>query len=219
MSATMQLNRRRIQKSIAATKEQQKKKVFSQKQARAIKAISGQSSELQLKHFRYAGFTNPVSSTPLILSLIDVGVGDTDLLREGDQLTLKSIHLRGDFLRGDTYNIIRLIIFQWKGDSTPLAADVFEDTSSAGALLYCPIRKDTRQLLNCLRDDMYYVNSTQNENQLYKYYINKGFTRKIVYQGGTTIASNKIYLAAVSDSTVASHPNLAYYSNINFTSS
>lgn len=167
---------------------------------------------------KYWPFLNSTTIS-LVGSLLDVsGVtqGDTDVTRDGDQLTVKSMIINFSNTVADGSNYLRFIAFQWYPATTPTSADVILDTTQP---IISPYAHDTRYQYRILQDKLCYVD-TDDPNRLCMMKVTRGFkTRTIQYIGGGTTGTNKIYVFVFSDSGAAPHPAVAWSGKLNFVDS
>lgn len=184
---------------------------------KVIKQVANQSGEK--KYFTvYSGGPQTVDSIGVVTSISNIGQGDTDVTRDGDQVYLRSIELTWNAIVADTYNFLRLIIFQWMPASTPTVSDILIPATGNPEQNYqMPYNHDGRFNFRILYDRTLQVSQdTYQSRQVTKKYILKGFRHRIQYQAGTTDGNNKIYLLKISDSTAASHPTMMNVTKINF---
>jgi hypothetical protein len=154
-----------------------------------------------------------VDYTGNIYGLTDVPQGDLDTTRDGDSINLESIKLGIELICGDATNIVRFIMFRWKPNTTPAAADIWQAVASNVAPLYQPLH-DNMQEYDILVDKLYTLHSYQPVVTDMIIYDFKN--PKVQYVSGTTTGSNKIYMYFVSDSGAATHPSLYFVSKLLF---
>lgn len=151
-----------------------------------------------------------------ISSGIVVGTGDTSN-RIGDRFHLKSIKLGFNFGLADATNIVRVIMFKWKPNTTPTAAALFEDSSLLGMLLN-NFRRDSIKggALRVIGD----WKITLNTNQPNVYFHTKNYKLDWEVQmnaGSATDGYDTLYLAYLSDSAAVSHPAMQVCWNMVYT--
>lgn len=167
--------------------------------------------------------TNVTGSIPNTMSFNQISAapqGDADSDRSGDQLYIKSIHWSWEVVGADATNRIRLIIFQWHGDSTanfPTAANLLQDTSTVAGD-FGVFRKDTRKSYTVLYDRDIATN-TYNMNKVGKVNIYKGFRKKVDFLAGTTGGSGQLFTALISDSSAVAHPSISSQCILRYTDS
>lgn len=183
--------------------------------SQAAKALNNRAERYYYLNTSYATGTSS-STTPGIVSMTDVSQETSsagDSVRSGDEIYITSFQFRYYLTVGDSYNVIRMMFFQWQQDDTPTAADILADTSSNPVL--SPYRKDTSGHYKILYDKVH-VLDTYNTVQKASGFISKSLKKKIKYDGGTTTGQNKIYFLNVSDSAAVAHPSYFLTTQLNF---
>lgn len=149
-----------------------------------------------------------------IASMTDIAQGDTDQTRDGDRIELSSLEYRWVCTPANLTDVVRLIVFQWKGNSTPAVTDVIESTltASQSAPLSEPSH-DNRQLYNILADDLLCGSSTNNTAVC-------GYTRILAFPGrsvqfsaGGTTGTGKIYYLLIGSAAASSQFTMVYKIN------
>jgi len=126
----------------------------------------------------------------------------------------------------DTSNNVRIIIFQWLGDTVPVGSDLFQ-SAGAGAT-YSPWNISNIDKINVLMDRTYShyltcyqetaVTTTVSGNHI----MDKAFIpgRKLApisfNSGGTASTGNDVYICHVSDSSASPHPTVSYYTRLTY---
>lgn len=163
----------------------------------------------------------------LINSLTEVIPGTTDTTRIGDKIHIHSIELRGmlnmNIVAGDVLDVpYRVIIFQWKDDSTPGVNDILETASVYSAFDHD--RKIKRRILyeRCgvfsVKNVQYYTIANKISTPLkafinLKRSVNGGI--QVNFQTAVTTGVNKIYMMVIIDD--ADTIGLVYNVRINYT--
>lgn len=155
-----------------------------------------------------------VDNTGAFAQLGAVTQGDTDTTRDGDQLYIRSLQVKGQVTAGDTTNLLRVIIFQWFLPTTPTATDLLLSN-----VVDSPWNHDNRYLFKVVVDKSYSLATASNAAQTINWRISKGFKRKCQFNGGTTIGTNKFWIFTISDSGGVPNPSVSYYTKLNFTDS
>lgn len=151
-----------------------------------------------------------------IYNLTEITQGDSDSSRDGDSVTAMSYQIRFSATVGDNDNIVRLVVFQWHDlNSLPSVGQILPYTSSSLAV-YAPYRHDTKPMFKILADKVLILDS-DDPIAYGKIFISKGFNRKIQFNtpSGSTI-HNGLYLLAVSNSGVVTHPSISYVSRCRY---
>lgn len=176
------------------------------------------------KYFQnYAAGTRDWSG--VIHSVSDVAQGDSDVNRDGDSLYIKSLQIRYSIAVADTYNLVRLICFQWLDDDTPIPSDILSATYLGTAVApLAPFHHDQRAKYRILYDSQpMALNGTSNLVEVRTVMLkNRGklgkkMVNQIRYTAGLTTGSNKLYILEISDSSAAAHPSFSTVARMNFT--
>lgn len=156
------------------------------------------------------------TDTPVVVALTDIGQGDTDQSRDGDQLAIRSIEVNWAFITADVTNLCRLIVFQWYPATVPTSSNVLAYSGANILNPLAPYNHDSRFQFKILLDVRSTV-STNDAIRSYRRYIKGGMKRKIQYiAGSATAAANMIYVMYMSDSGLTTHPALSYSIKVNY---
>lgn len=145
-------------------------------------------------------------------SLIPAGSSDTT--RVGDQLFMTSMDVRQNVVLGDSTNMLRIIYFIWKLESTPVAGDILASTllNTVDAPL-SHYHKDGRTNFVVLSDRTYTLSGNRT-------IMTSHFTRKLnknlYLNGGGTSGKNHVWMLTISDSSAVTHPSLVSNCRIRF---
>lgn len=184
--------------------------------SRKVKRVLTKAAEKKFHDVSQAGSVS-VTSTPVLVDLSSISAGDTDQTRDGDQLTIRSIHLKYQLVAGDSTNIVRIILFQWFMDTAvagggPTAANILQSTTNSMS----SYTHDTRFQYKILDDKIVSLDTSSRDSYTLNRRIIKGFKKKIQFSAAGTSGTNKIYLLYMSDSAAAPDPGLIYYSRLTF---
>lgn len=216
---------------VKVVRKKTSKHALSKWQKKEVKSMLNRFESKRIETKRYVQeFTGSATTTPAFLDLTTgIAQGITDEQRIGDQITVKSITIRGILYitpaTGDIFNNIRLTLFQWKADpavDTPSAGVLWYPAFySAGHAYFSPFQLSTKSKYHIIKDKMYTMTLTgENECLHFKIVLHKGFVRNITYDELSGTASiNTLYLAVQSDSNVTVHPGYALSSEIDYTDS
>ena len=187
------------------------KKMVSSVVKKAIQA------KVEHKHLTVTLNTS-ASTTPTYGLLSTIGQGTTDILRIGDEI--RPYRLKGGYLLAvaDTTNIVRVIIFSWKQNSTPADSTVFDDSGNVHGLLIGPFSRDTMngRMMVVHYDKTHALSGVSSPNQ--RHHVNIALRSKINFVGGSSTASfNGLYICYVSDSSAVTHPVIQYTFDLDFT--
>lgn len=218
-------------------------KKLTKRQVNEVKTIMHR--EQELKYFFYRQTAFQITTTPTVFfNPFDVPQGDTDNTRDGDRLrwagtleiNLQVVNAIG--ATGDVYNNVRFVVFQWHPmtTGTPYPAtngsDIFMTGPSGSVDIYSVYNHDTRQCYTILYDRVYNTvgpgnngvvtgannpSTNTTSSGVHQLRIPLSKVRKDVqYNAGGLQATNRLGLFYVSDSTLATHPTLAYMSKVFF---
>lgn len=136
----------------------------------------------------------------ILSNIITQGVTDSD--RVGDRLEIKNFAMRGYASYGDTVNIMRVILFQWKPSSTtaPVITDVLQT-----AHRFSHYNHDKKGLYRVLYDTTFNLNDTNRRQQLIKRNL-KPKLKTLKFEAAGVNGMNHIYLLGISDSSVSPNP-------------
>lgn len=183
-----------------------------------IRAVVKQeiAKQVEKKYFLKSNIGAGITTTAAIVEIVDVpqtSSNATDITRIGDQITMTSYEFRGYIAGGDTYNLLRLMVFQWFPDYLPGASDILINAVNG---VISPYSHDNRFDFNILFDRTYRMGTDWQHTHYIHFYIKKFRERRIQFDGGTTNGSNKLFLLLVSDSAALPNPTIAYDSKLNF---
>lgn len=183
----------------------------------------------QEKKFKLSTSNGPqtVDSTGTVTCLSIITQGDSDEERIGDQLYLRSIQIMWNAEIADTFNYLRLIIFQWfpqvtdtQNSPPTIANNILFAGTSAQENYNMPYYHDSRYLFRILYDKTVTVSTDFPCTKRFVHTITKGFKRKLQYfASSSTNGMNQIFVLKISDSTAASHPEINSAFKLNFSDS
>lgn len=183
----------------------------------AQKAIA-ENEEEEVEKKRVAGVQSPynVDYSGVVFNLFSIVQGDGQSQRIGDEVHIKSILARFSIVHGDTNNMVRVVILRWlndQADATP--TNILEGISSTQAPL-SPFNWNYRRDFVVLYDNLFACSTYTNANLVEKLYIKR--VGKLQFNpAASTVKSNGLYLFAISDSSIAPHPTIQYYTSIPYT--
>lgn len=184
----------------------------------------------ELKYVYFTAAATAVNSTPLFAAgQFDVAQGVTDQDRIGDSIDwcgtteLRIQVVNGQGATADTYNNVRLIVFQWHPNSVPVAANLLLNGPSGAPDIYSALNHDNRQQYLVLFDKTWKTvgpsnntlvqgpNTNATTTGIMHYRISlKRATKHVQYVAGSLTATNRLWTMFVSDSALATHPSVAY---------
>jgi len=194
-------------------------------QRRQVKALIKAPMELKYQEGTITDdFGIPSSGATYQLSII--AQGDTDTERDGDQLTLSSVNVRGRVHVGDTTNKVRIIFYQWRPVSTPIISDILTAGVDGSTIdTFSLYNHDKRSQFKILSDKTYVLagfgtSASPHGPATEKYFtltFNKKLIKKLQYTNGSaTVGSNQVWYLAISDSAATPNPLLSMKVRFNF---
>lgn len=207
------------------TSGRKRKRVFSQKKRKRVsqiaKRVLQRNAEWKASH---TGITGSATTSGSLNSVCEISQGDTDSTRDGDQLTMGTISyylrlVQSSGVGADTYNNIRVIIFQWYPQSVPAVTDIVNTTSGLGTMFH--YNTDKAKSFKIIKDKNYLLQTKNSDGvpavvqfgRRHKVRIGR---KKIQFVSGGTTGSNKVYFLFLSDSSVTPHPQINCYVRTNF---
>lgn len=160
--------------------------------------------------------------TGTITKVMTVAQGDTDSTRDGDELKIKRITIRGSVNVNNTavYNRTRLIIFQWKPDDTslvPTVAMILNGTGNVTEIVEGITNHDRSNQFNILFDKTMNVNY-YGVPQFHIRKTLKKFNTIQKFTAGASTGSGQIYALYAGDQ-VTNAPTLNLQTYMSFTDS
>lgn len=155
-----------------------------------------------------------------INTLSDITQNNTDTSRNGDEVRLSTISIRYHWENGDSYNIARLIIFQWFSSSAaaPTVADLLTvDATEPVLSSYNTDRAHQYKIMydKCTLISENYSGHTNSSKVVYKKL--RAPRKQLKFRETTTVGTNKIFYLVISDSSIGSHPLLQMITRLNYT--
>lgn len=172
-----------------------------------------------------AGSVAGVGTTPVATEVTSVAIGTTDQTRLGDQITARTIRIRGVFhvstTTPDVWNFCRIVVFQWQRtpDLQPINAGNFCFQNSLITIreMY---NHDRRFNYRVLWDKVVGIAPGGTKPAVFFKKLIKIKKRRIQYADGATSAFNggayPIGIIAVTDSALEPHPILSLRVKFNY---
>lgn len=168
----------------------------------------------ELKYFCVED-TFAVDTTGVLRSLVKIPQGLQEGERVGDQVSLKRLVFRGRLVVADSSNDIRIIIVALKKDGANVALTDFPKASTPTMEPYGCYTTLKKQY-HVLYDVIHHVNSTSVSKNL-NLNIKLGFDTTYAGSGTAAGINNDLVMYIISDSSVATHPVIAYNAQISYT--
>lgn len=150
------------------------------------------------------------------LSIPTQGAGDSN--RIGDKLELRGLRLRLAFQPGDSVNLLRMIIFQYRGNSTlhtPAINEVIQSIYVGVDSPLAPFTHDYKNQFGILYDKTYALSSAATPLIVINKKIKLKYAKKqVAFTAASTNGSNKLYMILVSDSSAIPHPQVNFISRL-----
>jgi hypothetical protein len=201
--------------------KQKEKKISPLNQVQKNQIMQMVVGQAERKFFDVAS-ANAISFSGSVFPLSDIPQGDSDQTRDGDQIMPKSLEIGFQAFCADSSNTVRVVVFRWKpffSFHNPLASDILQSTGTSTGYL-SPLNHDKRKQFDLLYDHTVQMVLTMSNSVV-------SWSRKIKLSaikcqwntGQTTDVSNGFYVMAISDSAAIAHPQLQFYSRVNYTDS
>lgn len=199
-------------------KRTNKKRTYRRKKRPTAASVSKRLNRLQkaieYKHADQA-ISASVSSSGYFQNLTQIPQGSSDITRDGDKLTVTSVSFRMELYSGDSpYNHLRLVLFRWNNlYQTPTLNDLFLIGPSTVATYNYMWNVDTiraRPGFKVLYDRTISNKVSNDGSSKLNTLIRKKipFRTNLQFQAGGLVGSS-LYLFAISDSGIATHPVLS----------
>jgi hypothetical protein len=123
------------------------------------------------------------------------GTGESQFV--GTQITPLAIEVRGYAVSADSYNVMRVSLFQWARSVTPVTiADVYQYPGTVSS----PLTFNNKENIITLRDEYFPIDPNTGYTFVWKWYIKKKNIIPIQFDGTGGQASGALYVTAMSDS-------------------
>jgi len=193
-----------------------------------IKREMGKTAEN--KNHNYENFEGNVTAVGTVIYLTDVlplVEGSPSVhTREGLQITPSWLALKYLLRVADTYNVVRVIIFQWNSDTSPITTDIIDTVTAGGGEMdvmgqYNVGKKDLRYILY----DKIHVLDTEHQTLVQQVNINlstlksKKWNKIMNYRENGAVSPhgfNDLHMLVISDSLATSHPQINIVSRFFF---
>ena len=174
--------------------------------------------------WKHADFSTAVSVSTAgsLHNLTAIPVGDTDVTRDGDKLTISSIMIRGEVSAGDVpYNHLRIVFFTFNTTAQqPAVVTLFNTAAfpnSPHLWFYDIDQFRSRKGMKILSDRVYKTRSYDGQN-IHSVTFYKKIKRRInvQYFNQSIVSGQSIFMLCLSDSNVLPHPSLNLHTRINY---
>lgn len=138
-----------------------------------------------------------------------ISAGNADNQRIGEWITPKSLHIKGCFSYGDSTNICRLIVMQYKASGSNPTLDVVLHSVGNVRAPFSPYADSYRSSFRVLYDRTFLLNNQSRPQAMFNIKLNK--LRKIKIVGdGDDVHYGGIYVLALSDSGAEVNPTIQW---------
>lgn len=179
--------------------------------------------EVEHKYFDTTNLSVP-SWNGTIIDLSAIPIGTSSTTRIGNKIqpisTRLAMEIIGPNAVGSTYCEFRYIIFRWKPDSVPTAANIISVIGS-NQTPHAPLVVDQRDQFTVIKDKLFNLSAALSgfttESSFQSHIINKRVRRPVIsFDSAATTGSNKLYLLFISDGTIQI-PSIYYYNRLIYT--
>ncbi len=136
----------------------------------------------------------------------------------GNLLRPSSLNILGTVSTNQTFNTVRLLLFQWQDASAPVPAGVMQFIGSANAP-FAPILWSNHHKVHVLHDQLISIAPVAGSYAIknFRIHVSGGFKTIQVQTGGTLIQNYGIYLLLISDDGAPVYPQVLFDSELRFT--
>ena len=167
------------------------------------------------KTFVAGALSAAATLVPVLTSLANIPLGQTDNTRIGNHVHLKSFKGRFTVTAGDATQLTRVILFKWKENDSfnpPTAAQILANGPSGGVDVYSTYNTESPGNYQILKD--YFLTGsagTSSNILIVKRELNIKLSGKAQFWSDVgTAGTNKIYIMYQSDSAAVPNPTISY---------
>ena len=200
-------------------KKRRKAKTKYGKLAQKVEAINNRIPKLEMNVVDINSYSTAVSSTAgANHPMIQIAQGDTSAQRSGDQVCLRSSQLNMTIVRGDSTNILRIMLVATPSTTNLVLSDVLQyaNLTSNGMLPFSSPYKTqpttAEKTYKVLFDKVYNVGADV-DTLVDKNLIQYGKKGKILnFNSASSVAPENfnVSLLYISDSSASGHPTISY---------
>ncbi len=167
--------------------------------------------------FKQSDTDVPISGTLVNVSNILQGIEGRQ--RIGDNVLLERLHIKFQIIAStaENRNVVRIVVFQWIQGTTPVLADIFENT---GIPWLSSLTYDVRQIRKVLFDRSWATIKAGDGSGTSQYVatvnISKFREKKMNFLAELTSGENQIYVMMVSDSVTGDKPVVTFHSMLTY---
>jgi len=188
-----------------------KRKIYKKKRSKAQKL----KMTLPTNNIQYfdtvQSFTNVSALTGYLLNISAPvrGTGESQFV--GSQVIPLAIEVRGAAVGADSYNLMRISMIQFINfAAAPTLTDIYQYAASPPS----PFTMRTKENMIVLRDEYFTIDTADHLSQPWKWYVKKKNILPIQFDETGAQTGGAIYISAMSDSAVTTHPTMSYAARI-----
>lgn len=179
------------------------------------------------KYTDHSASGNVTSSGSIISVLSNLVRGDAGLNEfSGNDLRPQALLIKYYMMTNQTYNSVRLLVFQWFDSSVPVPSGILQSTSTSFATI-SPTLVTNKRYIKVLYDKTHIMAPTAADGagnvvgwgtqEPQTIYIPGKRLRPVRYNSTTNVVQDgQIYVLAISDDSLTSYPQLFWYSRVTF---
>lgn len=176
----------------------------------------------QVKYFKslinvekkfFDSYTSSVySTTANLASLGDIAQGDGESTRDGNSVRITSMHGKLHCVNNAsaTGTIVRVILFTWNNDTSPVVGDILEDVDNP----LSPLQTGAN-MFKVLKDFSVSLDPNGNSNKMMKYYIPMNHKINWTSTAGSNYQRGMIWRLIVSNE-ATNTPTVAHYNRLRY---
>lgn len=176
--------------------------------------------DLEKKYFDYVQVLTGVDYTTGYINSLFNGIARGDGTNEfqGNEVTPTKVYIRYNGLVADNTNLLRVLVLQYKSTASPTLATILANNGSLTTPL-APLNRSYTSNFKVLYDKLHHLEKTTGFEQITgKIFIPaKRLIKTHFAAGSTTIERGNIFFAAITDSSIASHPQIQVWSRVDYT--
>lgn len=202
---------------VTGRRSRRKSKLVTKKQVQRMIVRAGEQKRFDI------AIDQTSSTAGEVVALSDVIQSLTQIGRAGLKIHPVSFEMRYDVLIGDTTNLVRVIVLQWKMDTAdtgpPTISNILQDVDPFDAL-NSAYQFSERKKFKILYDRRHKLSSTGEQQALGFVRIKaKDLLQEINYNTGSGVqdAFNSLFFFTVSDSGAITHPIVHGFSRLLYT--
>lgn len=147
--------------------------------------------------------------------LSNMSRGTTSNTRIGTVIKVVGNQIRFSVHAADSTNFVRVILFRWFNPGvSPTTTTVLQaDPTTSKVLPWNPIYRDVRKSMHVVYDNLFNIH-TYVPQQVDKVYLKNHMNMS--FNENDTPDDGHLYIYAVSDSVIASHPTITFYNRLKY---